>query len=781
MTSPPLIDEQYALEREAIKVGLKQLQDNSLKLELKDYASASIYGVASIQTLLPLVVQKIIDTNGRIHHHSNGPAFKEIYEYLEPIEPLAAASIAVKLTFDNVFSCKEKNTLAIHIINAIGVALEQECQLRYYEEKAPGLLKTIKEKYWHESCGTQQRFVVTRTMMNRCEVEPWKTWSSDARKKLGGWLLDCVMGASGWFERFKMRKGYKTSTHIVPSIDFLEIKDKVMEDAELFSPCAWPMLVKPKLWSNEERGGYLMNELMKGHDMVRRGTGGLIQGKDPIAFLNKISGVGLRLNPFTVNVALHLYEKGISVGKFIPIVELPLPPKPPDIDTNKESRKSYRRKAAEVRNKNAGSFRRACRTKMTMEAIKRFKDRERFFIPYSFDYRSRAYGIPSLLTPQDTDFGKSLLVFADPSFMNEEAKEWLAFQCATTYGHSLDKSSWDERQQWVKDNLNLIASIARDPIDCLPDWEVADEPFQFLAACDEYYHCVMEEDRSYTSLMVATDATCSGLQILAGMARDKSTAELVNVVPSDRPQDAYKRVAEIAKPNCPESVQPYMDRKTVKRVVMTLPYNSKPFSNRAYIKEALLEKGVEIDKDDLTLTVQAVRDAMHVIVPGPMKVMAWIEKEIAAAIKRGVTEIKWTTPSGFVVSQKLMKKDKPQIIKLQLLGRCELHVNRYTDKPDIARHKAATAPNLIHSLDGCLLAKSAIRFSHPLCTIHDSVLCRATDMSELSRIVRETYMEMFAEHDYLTDFARQIGAETEPPIIDDLKPESVIESTYFFC
>ena len=78
MTSPPLIDEQYALEREAIKVGLKQLQDNSLKLELKDYASASIYGVASIQTLLPLVVQKIIDTNGRIHHHSKGPAFKEI-------------------------------------------------------------------------------------------------------------------------------------------------------------------------------------------------------------------------------------------------------------------------------------------------------------------------------------------------------------------------------------------------------------------------------------------------------------------------------------------------------------------------------------------------------------------------------------------------------------------------------------------------------------------------------------------------------------------------------
>jgi hypothetical protein len=54
-------------------------------------------------------------------------------------------------------------------------------------------------------------------------------------------------------------------------------------------------------------------------------------------------------------------------------------------------------------------------------------------------------------------------------------------------------------------------------------------------------------------------------------------------------------------------------------------------------------------------------------------------------------------------------------------------------------------------------------------------------MSLLSVVVRETYMHLFAEHDYLQDFAQQIGAETEPPIIGDLEPESVIESTYFFC
>jgi DNA-directed RNA polymerase len=271
------------------------------------------------------------------------------------------------------------------------------------------------------------------------------------------------------------------------------------------------------------------------------------------------------------------------------------------------------------------------------------------------------------------------------------------------------------------------------------------------------------------------------LQILAGLARDASTAKLVNVLPSDRPQDAYKVIAEQAKPHVPEHIRPYMDRKTTKRTVMTVPYNAKPFSNRGYIREALKEKGLEVDKEDLTAVVKAVRDAMDVVVPGPMQVMKWIEKEVANAIDRGLKQLTWVTPSGFVVTQKLMKKNT-QRVELQLLGSCKITVsNGDTDQVDKNHHKNATAPNLIHSLDASLLHLSAIRFDAPISLIHDSVLCRATDMSVLSTIVRETYMHLFAEHDYLTDWAQQIGAESEPPIIDTLKPESVIDSTYFFC
>jgi len=777
--TPQQIDEQVELERTAISQGLKRLQDQTLNLEDQSYGSATIYGISSIHSLLPRLVSKIKETNSRIHERKNGVAFKDIHQYLRDIDEESAAAIACKITFDKVFGYKDGCNLVINVCEAIGHAIEDECQMRHYETHAPGLLNTLKKNYWHRSIGTQQKFVVIKTLMNRYEVKQWTTWNRSIRIKLGAWLLDCIMESSQWFMKQSIRQGRKTSIFVVPTPEFMDIKDEVMANAELFAPLAWPMLIPPKDWTNESAGGYMLNEVMHGHDLVRRGNHSRIQGETPLAFLNKIQKVGYTCNSFTVKVASTLQDKGIAVGKFLPIIHYDLPPKPVDIAENKDSRKAYRRAAAEVMNKRAAEFKKSCRTRMTMEAVDRFKDRDRFFIPWSFDYRGRAYPIPAFLTPQDTDFGKSLIRSADESYITESGKKWLAFQVATTYG--LDKATMAERLSWTHNNINLIAKVAIDPIRNRVEWEVADEPWQFLAACEEYYSVVITEERKTTGLFVATDATCSGLQILAGLARDRSTAQLVNVLPADRPQDAYKVVADIAKPNCPMHIQKVMDRKTVKRTVMTIPYNAKPYSNRSYIRDALLEKGIEIDKEDLTVTVQAVRDAMNKVVPGPMSVMKWIEDEVTKAVKRGATELQWVTPSGFVVNQRIMKKQVARL-ELQLLGRCQISVaTDETNEVDINRHRAATAPNLIHSLDASLLHLSIDKFDKPIALIHDSVLTQAVDMDELSAIIRETYMHLFAEHDYLNDFASQIGAETEPPIIGDLKPESVIDSTYFFC
>jgi DNA-directed RNA polymerase len=586
------------------------------------------------------------------------------------------------------------------------------------------------------------------------------------------------MRTTGWFDRITVVRGKGTPTLIVPSLLFALQKEELMRDALMFAPMAWPMVVPPRDWSPIQPGGYLTNEVMKGHEMVRRGDDSLIQGNTPLLFLNKLQKVAYTLNPFVVEVAETLLERGYKVGKFLPIVELPLPNKPWDIADNEEARKGYRRAAAEVMNENAASFKRSCRTRMTMQTVEMFKDKERFYLPWSFDYRGRSYPIPAFLTPQDTDFGKSLLKFADSSFMTDEAEGWLAFQVATTYG--LDKATLRERQDWVDANHGLISRVATDPLSNLCEWEGVSEPWQFLAACEEYHACVIECTRSWTSQPIAVDATCSGLQILAGLAQDKSTARLVNVINGDEPMDAYKVVAETAKPKLPQYLAELLDRKVTKRTVMTIPYNATKHSNRQYIRDALKEKGAEFTPDELTLIVNAVREAMYEVVPGPMRVMDWIRQEVGAAIKRGADHLQWETPSGFIVKQNRRKRIIERI-NLKILGRCQINLTTGLEGPDINGHRSSTAPNLIHSLDASLLHLAFLKFNAPFTVIHDSVLCRATDMGELNRVVRETYYEIFANSNFLEDFAEAIGAETPPPIIGDLDLDSVLESTYFFC
>ena len=104
MPTPAQIDEQIQLEREQIRQGLKELRRNTKQLEEKEYASAAVYGVASVQTLIPLVVQQITDTVLRIKKGKTGAHFVEIWQYLADVEPEVAAAIVSKLTIDKIFS-----------------------------------------------------------------------------------------------------------------------------------------------------------------------------------------------------------------------------------------------------------------------------------------------------------------------------------------------------------------------------------------------------------------------------------------------------------------------------------------------------------------------------------------------------------------------------------------------------------------------------------------------------------------------------------------------------
>jgi len=786
MISQEQIDEQIALERQAIYLGVQRLKENTRKLESQTYASATTYGGVTITTLMPVLTKEIEEsTLHRIRRGHSGPYFADVADHLLDLETYVISSIGLKMMFDHLFSHNDDHRRIQAMASAIGSALEAECQIRWYEKTDGDLMDSIRRNYWHSSAGTRQKLTVSRLMMNR-KGNVWKTWGMPVRVRLGMWVLDCVSKCCDWIQKVTSEVRGKSITKLYPTDELLSIKESLNLEAEIHAPMLWPMVIPPQPWTSPTSGGYLLNEVMVDRRLVRasKALEYPLIGILPIHFLNTLQNVAYRLNPFVVGVAEVLYERKIEVGKFIPIVHQDPPPKPHDIAENEASRKAYCREAAETMNRNAQAFKRSCRTRQQMDLVQRFKDRDRYYLPWSFDYRGRAYPIPAYLTPQDTDFGKSLIRFADEAPLTEDAEYWLAFQVATTYG--LDKATITERWEWVSLNNDLITAVATDPIGNLDLWAQADEPWQFLAACEEFHACCIASTRQTTGLPVAVDATCSGLQILAGLARDRSTAQLVNVLPGDSPSDAYKAVAEEAKRHLPERLRPFIDRKVTKRTVMTVPYNATKHSSRGYIRDALRKAEVELESGDLTLITNAVYNAMELIVPGPMAVMRWINKEVSRLMKDGATELSWVTPTGFKVYQKLMKQDI-LLIQLRLLGKCRVKVNVNngdTSEVDKSRHKAATAPNLIHSLDASILHYSFGSEQgfggRPFTVIHDSIMCRATDMDEVNRIVREAYKFLFSDNYFLTDFANQIGAQTPPPIIGDLDPNEVLNSLYFF-
>ena len=93
-----------------------------------------------------------------------------------------------------------------------------------------------------------------------------------------------------------------------------------------------------------------------------------------------------------------------------------------------------------------------------------------------------------------------------------------------------------------------------------------------------------------------------------------------------------------------------------------------------------------------------------------MSVMKWIEDEVAQAITRGSTELTWETPSGFIVTQRIMKK-KTETMQLQLLGLCKLTVaTDDTDKVDSTDISAA-----LHNTESCIKAIGALNLATLRC------------------------------------------------------------------
>ena len=101
--------------------------------------------------------------------------------------------------------------------------------------RRPALLKTLKDNYWHKACGTQQKLVVIRTLMNRLQNRtvdtlgykyPYQTW----------WLVTRVHYGIKWlFYKQRIRTVVRLQVFIATDRRVHDIKDEVMANAELFS------------------------------------------------------------------------------------------------------------------------------------------------------------------------------------------------------------------------------------------------------------------------------------------------------------------------------------------------------------------------------------------------------------------------------------------------------------------------------------------------------------------------------------------------------------------
>ena len=778
MATKEQLARQFQRELDARSEAIRRLRERTRTAENRSYASSTVYGQAFIKHGL-YATTVMIQENLRKIFKGWATEHAEAAAPVKNCDSAVLALITAKASLDVLGSRKADQVTYANVIARIGALVHDQIMLDQFEAQHPELFSQAK-LHIHAHKGYMYKVQRFRAAMRRHDIEPL-AWSGRTGKRVGAWLLDQLAHATGWIDADTLQKGHtKRSTVLRYSTDFLTHKEALLEQAEGLAACLWPMLCEPNDWTGEFKGGYLTNELRRHSKLVRtrvfRGCS-LLPESAAMRMLNRLQKVPYRINPKILEVANFCQERRISVGKFRAEEPTPPPPKPePWESSSEEEREAYKRARTEIEDANAALAQKNYRTTECLFVANKYKD-DTFWEPWSFDFRGRVYPIPTSLSPQGTDFEKSLFLFEEEGPVNEW---WLSFQVATTYG--LDKAPLKDRIQWARDNHEFISLVASDPKGTINEWSCVEEPWCFLAAAIEFYECVITKNKTTSGLPVSVDATCSGLQHLSALALDKTAAEMVNVVPTEKPSDGYAIVAAKAKEVLPQHLHKEITRKTCKRTVMTTPYGVTENSAREYIRQEL--KGVELKKGELQAIVKAIyRYAVREVFAGPCQSMEFIQKTAGQVIKAGNHRVEWMTPSGFPVVQEYRKNDCERV-NTKLLGqRIRTHLLKPFNERQVDLKKASTAaaPNLVHSLDAALLHLVFAEWGKPFTVIHDCVLGRSCDMDGMAVAIRDKFVEIYSRP-VLKNWAHQLGMDfDESVMINTLDINDVQNSAYFFC
>jgi DNA-dependent RNA polymerase len=403
-----------------------------------------------------------------------------------------------------------------------------------------------------------------------------------------------------------------------------------------------------------------------------------------------------------------------------------------------------------------------------------------FWCDYSCDRRGRIYALNHLNFGRG-DHVRSLFRFA--SGMKLDNTYWLEIHCANCHGET--KASRAERINWVQSNTREITDIANDPVGTFDRWKDVSEPFAYVAACRELAAAWSDPENFITQLPIAFDGTANGLQHLALLAGDTSSAALVNLLPTgDAPSDAYrslilKAVGLIETDNCDharwwrerfEQLSDKQQRELLKATIMTYAYNVSPAGATLQIAKVYksFKNNPKPPKGAYRFLAKKVLEACENELPGPAGVMQYICK-LAEHCADDNRFLEWTSPSGFPVANRYQQSKLVKVNCLRGGVRVAQHkiADGATDKIDLQKVKDAAAPNFVHSLDAAHLVKvinaAAYEGIMDVLTVHDSFSCLAPQATRLHEIILEQLANMYRDNDPLAELrSRSVTTDIHP-------------------
>ena len=605
-------------------------------------------------------------------------------------------------------------------------------------------------------------------------------WSKQQEQALGIKVLEMiVVGSNLWTETEKITDKGKKVKSLEMSEWFLKTwttnENRMLANAVKHPPC----IIPPKPWTGPYDGGYygackLNTSIIRLHygqsnKFIKDYKRKLMAIEMPTVYgaLNAMQETPFVINKFILKTLKAIVSSGGELGGVVRMEPYDTLPKLPDTATEEEL-KEHKKKLVGIYKMEEARKSKALRMLMEMQVAEKFSEYPQIYFPWNIDYRGRCYPIPTALSPQSDDIGKSLLLFAEGSALKTSKDwEWMAIHGANLAGH--DKAPFADRIKWVVDNTTNIVASADDPLGYKWWYEESkgDYPMEFLAFCNEWknlqeYLKVKQDCVGFVSnLPLAFDGTCSGLQHFSAILRDEVGGHAVNLTKTDRVQDIYSLVAEKvnkvlledAKMGTDDTIktnkqgepvlttqgqvqpkygtkvlsqnwisfnrikfgQDGITRKVCKRSVMTLAYGSKQYGFKQNLLTDIIHPYVLDHPDDVvfvnpnqaaTYMAKLIWDAVGATVIKAVEGMSWLQ-DVAALISSGGNVVTWTTPNGLPVQQNYMKEEV--VVKHLRFNKARIRIyttqEKDTEEIDNNAQRNGIAPNFIHSMDACHLQR----------------------------------------------------------------------------